>query len=400
MSFCTEKITRATLTLIVGLTLLAGATGCSTFNATIQTVKGWWPFGKDAGSAASSNVPEGVADLFEEPPAAEEEPVLSQGEGEILRHWETITGGVYDADGAWGKARHILIGAEGIQLQRPVAIAVRDEYVYIVDAGLDLLLRYNLVSGSMSPVLELSGHTAGEVPDIYVTADYSFYLADEAGKRVLYFDAKGRRRRVFQNALNLVRPVGVVEDARTGKVLVADAQFDHILVFNKDGELESAIGGRGSEPGQFLNITAMAEGPDGFYVGARVGQRVQVLSPDGVYLYSLPQETVVFPLAIAVDPDFRAFVSDYMDNTIKVYVRGNLVNSYGGTGIEPGKFKRITDLTLAGEFLYAADSLNGRIQVMKVAGEAGPISSPLDLPGGTAVEGKGQEQESESILFQ
>ncbi len=293
---------------------------------------------------------------------------------EILTYWETIRGGIGSPDTTMGNAMTFLTGGDHIQFIRPVALTVRGEYLYVVDMGLELVLRYNLVTGRIEKLVELRGITGGDVADIYVTKDYTFYLTDTFGSRVLHFDRRGRLQRTISSKLNMVRPVAVVEDEPTGNILVADGEFDQVLVFNQLGDLFTAIGGRGSEPGRFLNITAMAVGPDGFYIAARVGEHVQVLTRDGDYLYSLEQGGVVFPLAMAASDDFRVFVSDYLDDTIKVFERGRHVASIGGTGVTPGRFKRITDLWLEDSFLYIADSLNGRIQVMRVVAGA-PVTN-------------------------
>lgn len=294
----------------------------------------------------------------------------------ILTYWETIHGGLVGPKGSMGKVLDVVSGGEVVTFSQPSAITMRDNWLYVVDMGLELVVRIDRISQRVERLLELKGVTKGEIADIYVASDRSFYLTDTYGSRVLHFSAKGRLLRSFQNKLNLVRPVAVGENEATGEILVADGEFDHILLFGPDGTLLAAVGGRGNEPGQFLSLTAMARGPDGFYVGARVGQRIQVLSPGGDYLYSFPQDTVVFPMAMAADSEHRVFVGDYLDNSIKVYERGRFVASIGGTGVEPGRFKRITDLWVDGEFLYVADSLNSRVQVLRIASAQPVIREP------------------------
>ena len=154
--------------------------------------------------------------------------------------------------------------------------------------------------------------------------------------------------------------------------IFADGEVDHVLVFNQQGDLYTSIGRRGEEPGEFLNITAMAFTDQEVYVASRVGGKIQVVSRDGEYLYSLEQDVMRFPLSLAVG-NGRVYSSEYMDNTIKIFERGRLVESAGGTGVVPGKFKRITDLWLEDGFLFVVDSLNARIQVMKVTGNTSPI---------------------------
>jgi DNA-binding beta-propeller fold protein YncE len=272
---------------------------------------------------------------------------------------ETITGGLVGND---------FVGNANQHLKRPVAVAVRDHQLYIVDAGAEMLYLYDDLTKRMSILKDLRGVVSGEVPDIYVAADRSYYLADADGHQVLRFDRYGQLVQTFKDSLNLARPVAVSVDEATGDVYVADGLFDHVLVFNSAGDLWRMIGDRGLEDGEFLNITAMTLGPDGVYVTARIGKRGQVLDKNsGKFLYAFDDDTVVFPKGIAVDKlDDRAYVSDFFDNSIKIFKHGHLLATVGGTGASPGRFKGIRGVTLESGFLYVADSLNGRIQVFKI----------------------------------
>lgn len=263
------------------------------------------------------------------------------------------------------------------RFQRPTAIAVSSEYLYVVDQGADTLFRFDLVSERLEVVLDLKTEVKGEVADIYVNKDFSFYLTDTEAGRVLHFDRHGSLLQVFRNHFNMVRPVAVtvLDD---GSVVVADGHYDHLLHFNAMGKLIATYGGRGEEVGEFLNIMTMIKGPDGFYVGARIGRRLQVIGNDGGYLYAFEEGAAIFPAAIAVDRDNRTYVADYMDNTIKVFDRGVLIGTMGSFGSGAGQFKRITDLWLEAGVLYIVDSLNGRIQAARVSPEI--VALPPSVP--------------------
>lgn len=274
-----------------------------------------------------------------------------------LYGWRVIDGGLE------GSAA---LGLRHVRFLRPVQVAARGNFIFIVDAGADLLYRYDLARDQLEIILELKGVAAGEVSDLYVRQDHSFYLVDPDAARVLYFDRKGQLVRTFQDRLNLIRPVAVTYDEVMGRVLIADGSSDDVLVFTTTGLLQGVIGSRGLEDGKFLNITAIASGVDGVYVTTRLGHRVQVMGRDGRHLKSFQPNTVVFPLAVAVDSNKNSFVSDYLDNSIKVYRDGLYLESIGGSGSAPGRFKRISDLWYDQGFLYAVDSLNGRIQILRV----------------------------------
>lgn len=271
--------------------------------------------------------------------------------------WEEIDGGVQGND---------ITGLDHVRFLRPVAVAARGNFIYVVDAGSDLLYRYARDFGKLTALKDLRTIVTGEITDLYVDGDLSFYITDTDGGRVLHFDREGNLVQVFEDNRNLARPVSVVVDEERGQVLIADGFNDDVLVYNRLGALQGAIGTRGIEAGEFTGIQAITTGPDGLYVACRLGHRVQVMSRDGDYLKSFQENTVTFPLAIVVDQDKRAFVADYLDNTIKVYVDGRLIDKLGGSGSGPGRFSRITDMWMDEGLLYVADSLNGRIQVARI----------------------------------
>ncbi len=269
--------------------------------------------------------------------------------------WELIVG---------GETGNRFLGEVEIRFQRPVALAVRGDAIYVVDAGLDAVLLYDRVSRRIEVISDLKGVTVGEVTDIFVAPDLSFYITDPQGSQVLHLDHDGDLLQRFRHYRNMVEPVAVVEVDQE-RIVIADSHYDHLLRFNRRGDLVEVYGARGGTgaPGEFLNIKTMAYGPDGYYVGARVGQRVQVISKEGNYLYSFEPRGVIFPSTISVDESNRSYVADLQDDTIKIFDRGSFTASVGGHGTLPGRFKRIADLWIDGQYIYVADSLNGRIQI-------------------------------------
>ncbi len=277
--------------------------------------------------------------------------------------WDIIDGSVLRGNA--------FTGLEYVRFMRPVAVAARGPNVYIVDDGLGKLFLYDRDTRDLSVLKDLRQLVSGEVNDIFVNHDLSYYLSDRDGGRVLHFDRGGKLIREFKDPINLGRPVAVVQDQAQGWIYIADGFNDDVLVYNRAGLLVGAIGIRGEGQGRLRGITGFALGPQGYYVTTRYGEsRVQVFGEDGAFVQEFQKDTVTFPLAIAVDSQNHAFVGDYMDNTIKVYDNGAYIYSLGISGSAPGQFKRITDLWLDDGFLYVADSLNGRIQVLKVTPES------------------------------
>ena len=326
--------------MILGL-LVVVTSGCSTLNQWSSTVK-------DAFSVESS------AETQTAPAPA-------------LNSWSVIDGGVLD--GAV-ESNSLVTGATGLEytrLQRPVAIAVRGQWLYIVDAGLNKLFRYDLALHRMRILKDLRDIVSGDVDDIYVTSDFHYYLADTQGARVLHFDANGALVETLQDSLNIRRPVGVYVDESRDRVFVADGFRDDVLIFNQARQIFAVMGERGDMPGEFRRITAFAASAKGYYIATRFGShRVWRMALDGHYAEALQQDTVTFPTALTADDSGRVFVGDYLDNTIRIYEGTKMVKIVGHNGSAPGQFRRIADLWLNGDVLYVADSLNGRIQFVNV----------------------------------
>ncbi len=297
----------------------------------------------------------------------------------LLSAESIIRGGRRSYKGFSGQLSRLVIGeADEIKLQNPVAVGGVDGMLYIVDAGPKIVYKYDLITNEIEPLSKIATHFKGDPGNIYVAKDRSFYIVDSIGRRVLHFSELGELRTTFQDLANLSRPMDVIVNEETGDVLVADGSFSHIVVFNDIGKAVSAIGRRGTGPGRFRAITFMTSGADGLYILDRLELPVQVIDWQGNYRYSFGESELLYPSAIAVDKDQRAFIADRSNNNIQVYQDGQLIMTFGGGGSSPGRFRLVTGLWVNGNLLYVADSLNQRVQVLRI----NPSAVLPVIPGG------------------
>jgi len=305
---------------------------------------------------------------------------LSQKVGAKLLSAESIiSGGRRSYKGFSGQFGRLLIGeADEIRLQNPVAVGGVDGMLYIVDAAPKIVYKYDLVTNEIEPLGEIATHFQGDPGNIYVARDRSFYIVDPVGRQVLHFSEHGELRTTFQDLANLSRPIDVIVNEETGDVLVADGSFSHIVVFNSMGKATNAIGQRGTGAGRFRAITFMTSGVDGLYILDRLELPVQVIDWQGRYHYSFGESELLYPSAIAVDKDQRAFIADRSSNTILIYQDGQLSMTFGASGSAPGRFHLITGLWVNDNLLYVADSLNQRVQVLRI----NPSAALPVIPGG------------------
>lgn len=292
----------------------------------------------------------------------------------LLQPWMDVTGAQL------GTSQLGPPGVTRINLRRPTAISVRNNDIYVIDAGLERIFRYNRDQQTLLPYTNLAAY-AGMT--ILAAPDRSVYIADPRRAELMHFAWDGTQLPSFVSPGNLARPVAVAVDERSGQILVADGLHNQFIIFSSLGMTLSVV-----KPAQALAIAGMASGPDGIYVTDRVTRRVVVLKWDGSYLYELGVkqagdslgDSLGDPGAIAVSEDNLVFVGDNFDRTIKVYQgkiyrrsdsaepaekgASHLVTKVGGEGAAFGNFSDIGGLAVDGNMLYVTDSLNARLHIM------------------------------------
>jgi len=267
-----------------------------------------------------------------------------------------------------GSTSLTLTGTDYISLRRPTAISARNNDIYLIDAGLNRIFRYDRFQQTFTQFTNL---TASAETRIYTAPDRTVYITEPTRPEVLHYTWDGTRLPSFASPGNLQRPVSVSVDEATGDILVADGLLDHFISFNSMGSTISVV-----EPKHAISISAMATGPDGIYVADRTGHRVVVLNRDGAFRYILGAKDLGNPVAITVSRDNLIFVSDSFDQTVKVYrgqntgapdgENGVMVAKAGGIGTAPGSFNGIAGLAVDGSMLYVTDSLKSMVQIILI----------------------------------
>lgn len=285
---------------------------------------------------------------------------------QLLKPWQTITGARLQSATtipAFGNLTKAGVTSY-LAFLSPTHVAVRNNLVYVVDAGYQQIFRYDATQMAMS---RFADYPAVSIADIAVGPDMSLYVVDPRSRKVLHFSHDGRLLRQIGSEQALARPAAMVLDEPTGQVLVGDSLYNHVVVFSSLGLPLGTLKSLHTR-----SIDAMARGPDGLYLVDRVSKQVVVIGMDGLDRYTFGEGILKDPLAIAVDRNNRVFVSDGFDNTIKVFEAGEHVADFGGTVGTPVHFNRITSLAMDRTGLYAADSLNTRILIFHVSPPAVP----------------------------
>ena len=184
-------------------------------------------------------------------------------------------GDVYVADAELGVVARLDRSGKSVgvigkgELQRPVGLAfdAATRQLYVADTHAHDIKVFD-AAGRLLRTLGQHGEKPGEFnfPTYLALARDELYVADTMNARVQVLEAEtGQPKRVIgERGLhvgNMVRPKGIAVD-NEGNVYVVESYYDHLLVFNHDGEFLMPIGGTGRQAGNFYL-------PSGVWIDAR-----------------------------------------------------------------------------------------------------------------------------------
>jgi len=152
----------------------------------------------------------------------------------------------------------------------PGGMAIDDEnrFLYVADAGQDLVLVYDADKLNFIRQIGIPGkkHTLTEpgsfaVPtNVAVDEDKNLYVADTYNNRIEVFDADGKFIRAWGKAGDrpgtFMRPKGIAIDV-DGHVWVADGMQDRVQCFTQEGQLLLAMGSHGQFAGSFQALSGL-----------------------------------------------------------------------------------------------------------------------------------------------
>ncbi len=219
-----------------------------------------------------------------------------------------------------------------------------------------------------------SGRSYGLDPDSGFVTVY-----DPEGWAVARLDAEAKGGGMFGSTL------GMAVDPTGARLWVADSKKHglHQIDLAKTSVV-GFIGGNGENNGQFLEpIAAACDDSGRVYVLDAEEYRVQVLAPDGTFLFAFGQKgkganEFNDPLLITVSPAGDAcFVYDGWSNQIKKFALDQTtktathITNGGGKGSDPGQLRKVIGLGCDRlGLLYAFDSSRDDLQVFDFRGNS------------------------------
>lgn len=255
------------------------------------------------------------------------------------------------------------------------------------------------------------------------------YVADQAGRRVIVFDERGRFVRTFGGRDLLVNPVDVASDRAGNRWYVVDSYLHQVVVFDSSG---SVVGRLGRDTGPVDTSSAppgahdaipmpgsqhgdtTSWGPHGHGPGTPHGDSALAAS-HAAPAAQAPQthssgrargrdvldnrgakpSEFSYPVSAAVGPDGTLWVVDQLNFRVQAFDRsGSYLRSVGSLGTTPGAFARPKGIGVDSEgHVYVVDAAFNNIQVFDDAGDlllvigaGGPNPGEMQLPMGLGLD--------------
>ncbi len=261
-------------------------------------------------------------------------------------------------------------GERFIRFLRPSGFDFYNGDLYILDSARRTMFRYQPAGEKIIAVLDLGIYTRASMESIVFSDKGYYFISEPMSSRVLKFNAQNVLVDVYKDGANLATPKKLYYDERQGKLYVSDSMYGRVVVISKSGKLLYALGKRGTAKGEFIRISDFTINHDGDVVitDSQGKKPMQVISNDGQFLQEYSRRVLSIPGAVAIDSQQRIYVANHSDDSIRIFVDGELRWRFGGSGVEPGEFRVVTQMTVHDDKLYVLDSLNRRIQVFQIGG--------------------------------
>ncbi|VAW84117.1 hypothetical protein MNBD_GAMMA18-255 [hydrothermal vent metagenome] len=258
-------------------------------------------------------------------------------------------------------------GERFLRFLQPSGFDLYNGELYILDSARQSMFRYQPDGEKIITVLDLAIYLRGDADSVSFSDEGYYFISEPLSSRVLKFNDQHVLVDVYKDKANLANPTKLYYDDEQKKLYVSDGVFGRIMVFSKQGRPLYALGKRGTAKGEFIRISDFINHGGNVIVTDSIGKKpMQVISNDGEFLHAYTRRVLGIPGAIAIDAQERIYVADHSDDSIRIFLNGELRWRFGGSGTEPGKFRVVTQMRVYEDKLYVLDSLNRRIQVFQI----------------------------------
>ena len=268
---------------------------------------------------------------------------------------------------------HWSMPPEGKMVPAPRSVAVgQDGEVIVLDtAGRVIVFDER---GRMLRSWYMPEYETGKPEGVCVLADGRIVVSDTHYHRVVIFDRDGNVLKVFgregRAPGEFIYPVGITRDDADHLYVCEYGGNDRVQKFTADGEFLLAFGSFGAGERQFQRPSGMAWRAGKVYVADAINDRVLIYSDEGDYLGVLggPELALGYPYDIVLGGDDRFYIVEYRTGRLTaVTPDGRLLGRFGSTGRGEGQLSRPWGLAIDEKSrVRIADTDNRRIVELRL----------------------------------
>ena len=219
-------------------------------------------------------------------------------------------------------------------------------------------------------------------------------VAEWSGKKVTVFDREGKKVQTI-TCEKFSYPIGVAVD-KDDNIYVSDWTNCSLFKFSKEGKLMKVVGRKGTQPGEFKDLSMMKIINDKLYVCDRGNNRVQILNTELEYMNSFGchgdgDGQFKKPNDIAQDRAGNLYATDSGNNRVQVFdCKGQFLSAFSKKGATSEQLKLPSGICVGSDQLvYVCDWENKCVSVFKTSGEFVTSFGQFSDPGGIVIDDDG-----------
>lgn len=273
-----------------------------------------------------------------------------------------------------------IYGPDQKPFNRPLAVAVSDNSVYIADSGNRRIVQYS-ANGKFVRSFGDTGNSNSKMlfpTDIGIGSNKRIYVADRMSGRVMIYNMDGEIQKTFPEdtdrlKLNGFSPLSLAID-QENNVFVFDAEHQRVVLFNENGILLEVLADSEKKPDfSFVNGMVISEPDKKIYLSNSNKNNIIEMSKNGDYIRDLPgfsgTSNFFLPRGIALDSSAKKLlIAATFQHKIFYYdlKTNKIVNTIGIVQDEDQAFKYPNDIAINEDkgLIYVADTGQNRIVVL------------------------------------
>ncbi len=267
-------------------------------------------------------------------------------------------------------------GEEPVILQRPQAVISDGQgRVFVSDVSRQAVYLFDTGRAELNVWQYAAKDIRFELPIGMALAEDGGVLVADASLRLIAHLASNGEPLAQIGFGDLEHPTGLARDPVSGWIYVADRGSNSIKVFSAAGELLSEFSDFGEEEGQLNGPTYLFWQDEKLYVTDTLNSRIQIFSAQGDYLSGFGKRGLYLgdlprPKGVAVDKAGNVYVVESFYDYLLIFNQdGELLLPIGGSGNEIGQFYLPAGVWVDDDYVYVADTFNGRVIIFEYLGD-------------------------------